>query len=232
MQRLVLLSLTLLFMGVVYAADKTTVTYDRISLSVSAEKTVTNDTVVAEMYSEREGEEASELASEVNQNIAWALDLVRDVQSVSAQTTGYYSQPVYREQTVIGWRVRQSIKLKSQDAAQLSQLLGDLQKRLAIGSLSYSISPNVRTQSEDELITQALTSFQKRAQLITDQLGRSSYRIVHIDVVTSGAPTRPVQATRMAVSMQAADSAAPPTIESGEQIVRVYINGTIELKLN
>lgn len=232
MQRLTLFSLVLLISGIAVASDQKSPTYDRVALSVSAEKRVSNDRIVAELYTEREGEVVSKIASEVNENIAWALELAEDAQAVSAQTTGYYSQPVYREQTIIGWRVRQSLKLESQDAAQLSQLIGKLQKRLAINALSYNISPEVRANEEDDLIAQALASFQKRAQLITEQLGRSNFRIVHLDVVTAGAPGRPHQYSRMAATMEAADSPAPPAIESGVQVVRVRVNGTIELKLN
>ena len=231
MQRLIVLTLGLLLTSNVSADDKRPTTYDHISLSVSAEKPVANDRIIAELYSEREGEEVSRIASQVNESITWALDLARSVQNVTAQTTNYFSQPVYREQTVVGWRVRQSIKLESQDATQLSQLIGDLQERLAIGSLSYNLSPGVRTKAEDELITQALASFQKRAQLITEQLGRSSFRIVQVDVITAGAPIQPRHSARMA-AMEAADSPAPPAIESGVQLVHVRVNGTIELKLN
>ena len=108
MKRLVLFLLGLLFITTVPASEKAPDLYDRISLSVSAEKPVTNDRIVAELYTEREGEEVSTITSEVNQNITWALDLARHAKNVTAQTTGYVSQPVYREQTIIGWRVRQS----------------------------------------------------------------------------------------------------------------------------
>lgn len=232
MQRLILFTLGLLFMTMVSADEKAPALYDRVSLSVSAEKQVTNDRIVAELYAEREGEEVSQISSEVNHNITWALDLSRRMQNVTAQTSGYISQPVYREQTIIGWRVRQSIKLESQDSAELSQLIGDLQKHLVIGSLNYNLSPDVRAQAEDDLIAQALASFQKRAQLITEKLGRSSFRFVQIDVVTSGASPRPQQLTRMATTMDAAENTVPPAIEGGVQIVRVRVNGTIELKLN
>ena len=94
-------------------AEDTPVTYDRVTLSANAEKQVENDTVVAQLFSEREGEQTSQLAAEVNKNIAWALERAKKVEAVSAQTTGYHSQPVYQKQKIIGWRVRQSIKLES-----------------------------------------------------------------------------------------------------------------------
>ena len=213
-------------------AEDTPVTYDRVTLSVNAEKQVENDTVVAQLFSEREGEQTSQLAAEVNENIAWALERVKNVETVSVQTTGYHSQPVYQKQKIISWRVRQSIKLESRDTTALSELIGELQSRLAMGSISYNISPDLRAREEDNLITQAIASFGKRARLITRELGRPGYRIVRLDIVTTGTPVRPITLQRMAVSMEAAASVAPPVLDSGVQVVRVGINGIIELKLN
>ncbi len=215
------------------AAAETQPAYDRVTLSVTEEERVGNDTLVAALYSEREGERAPDIASEVNENISWAIDEARKVDGVTAQTTGYNSQPVYRDRTVIGWRVRQSIRLESQDAAGLSELIGKLQKRLAMSSISYEISPQRRAQAEHGLIALALASFDKRARLITDELGRPGYRIVNLNVATSGTSVRPIPVQRMAMAMEADGAGiAPPALESGVQSVRVEVNGTIELKLN
>ena len=229
-------TLTVLLLGsMLYgsaAAEDAPLTYDRVTLSVNAEKQVENDTVVAQLFSEREGEQTSQLASEVNKNIAWALERAKKVDAVSVQTTGYHSQPVYQKQKIIGWRVRQSIKLESQDTTALGELIGELQSRLAMGSISYTISPDLRARAEDNLITQAIDSFDQRARLIAKELGRPGYRIVRLDVVTTGTPVRPMAHQRMAVSMEASDDVTPPVLDSGVQVVRVGINGIIELKLN
>lgn len=227
MRNIAALFIGALLIGAASADDDDSATYNRINLSVSAEQQVVNDTVIAELFSEREGEQASRIAAEVNENIAWAVERAQLVEQVSVQTTGYHSQPVYHKQTVVGWRVRQSIRLESRDATGLSTLIGELQQRLAMGSITYAISPGLRAQAENELITQALASFSERAKLITKELGRSDYRIVRLDVGTSGTPVQRMRAERMAASM---DAAAPPVIEGGVQIVRVGVNGTIELK--
>jgi predicted secreted protein len=231
MRTVIILLIGMLPIGGFAAAD-TTDAYDRVTLSVNAEKRVANDTIVAQLYSEREGEKASQAASEVNQAIDWALNLSRGVAQVSAQTADYHSQPVYRDQRVIGWRVRQSITLESRDATRLSELVGELQERLAMSSITYNISPGLRADTEDGLIAQALASFGRRAQLITKELARSSYRIVRLDVVTSETPAHPIAIQRMAMSMEADAAVSPPVMDGGTQVVRVRVNGIIELELN
>jgi predicted secreted protein len=232
--RIVHILLIWLCAGAYAAADGTPPAYDRITLSVTAEQRVANDTLVADMYSEREGDRAADVANEVNENVSWALGEANAVEGLSVQTTGYHSQPVYRDRTVIGWRVRQSIRLESKDTAGLSELIGRLQSRLAMSSIGYRISPDRRAAAEDELIKRALASFDTRARLIAGQLGRPGFRIVRLDVVTSDSPVRPMAMQRMAAAMESgpAGGVAPPALESGEQNVQVRVNGTIELKLN
>lgn len=215
------------------AADEMPPAYDRVTLTVNAQERVGNDTLVADLYSESEDERAAAAANRVNENVAWALGEAKAVDGVSVQTTGYHSQPVYRDRTVIGWRVRQSIRLESRDPAGLSELIGKLQERLAMSSISYRISPERRAEAEDDLIEKALTSFGERARLISGKLGRPGYRIVQLDIVTSGAPVRPIPVQRMAMAMESdAAGVAPPALESGVQNVQVLVNGTIELKLD
>lgn len=216
------------------AADQTPPAYDRVTLSVSAQERVGNDTLVADLYSESEDERAADAATRVNESVAWALDETKKADRVSVQTTGYHSQPIYRDRTVIGWRVRQSIRLESRDTAGLSELIGKLQSRMAMSSISYRISPERRAEAEDALIKKALASFGKRARLISGQLERPGYRIVRLDVVTSGTPVRPIPVQRMAMAMESdvAGGVAPPALEGGVQNVQVQVNGTIELKLN
>lgn len=229
MPTLVIAVLGVILSGTAYAHEPA-VTYDRINLSVSAQEKVDNDTVIAELFSEREGPQADKIAAEVNDNVVWALYLSKATPGVSVQTAGYYSQPIYQKRVVVGWRVRQSIRLESTDAAVLSKLIGELQAKLAVASIVYTISPELRAERENALIVEALKSFNQRAKLVTGELGRKDYRVVHIDVVTSGVTPRPMRTQRMAMSMEAAGDAAPPAIESGVQTMQVGVNGVIELK--
>ena len=151
-----LLSLTLL--SPVSMAGQKTKTYDRIQLSAEASMPVENDTLTAQLYAQREGSDLSQLADEVNRKISQAVQRVKQVEGVSLQTQGYQTYPVYQQQRVTGWRVRQSLRLESRDSAALSRLLGELQSGLALESLQYSVSPEQRQAAEEQLIGQAMPS--------------------------------------------------------------------------
>jgi len=202
--------------------------YDRINFQVSAVEEVENDTLVVVMYSERSGQKPSAIADEVNRNIDWAVNLAKENSAIKVQTLNYRQDPLYNNQRISGWKIRQSIRLESTEAASLSALIGELQGRLSVASLRYTVSPTRRNQVERRLIAEALNRFKSRGEQIKVELGRTGYRIVNIDVITSGQSAAPI---RMRAAAMMEDSAvAAPSLEPGVQTVSVQVSGTIELK--
>jgi predicted secreted protein len=226
--RALLLLLTILFVSTAWAKDEP-LTYDRIQLSTSANIQVENDTLVAVLYAQREGAKLSPLANEVNKLIASAVKQSKQIPNIEVQTLGYLTNPVYEQQRISSWRVRQSIRLESQDSGKLSQLIGDLQSALAVESINYSVSPGKLREAEDKLISQAIDAFTQRAKLITKQFGRSNYRLVEVNINTAGAPIRPMPMRGRVMAMEA--DVAPPTIEAGKQDIQITAIGTIEMQL-
>lgn len=205
-------------------------TYDRVNFSVSVNEEVENDTVTAVLYAQREGSGAGALADMVNKDITWAVELAKKAPALKVQSGGYQTFPVYSKQTLTGWRVRQSIVLETRDPAALSELLGQLQQRIAIQSIAYSISPERRQAVEKQLISAALARFQERAEMITGQFKRPDFRIVNLDINTGGGP--PVRPMGRGAMMMAAEAApSPPTLEAGTDMVTVTVHGTIELQV-
>ncbi|MBL3588230.1 MAG: SIMPL domain-containing protein [gamma proteobacterium endosymbiont of Lamellibrachia anaximandri] len=210
-----------------WAEDKDP-TYDRVTLSVSAETKVGNDTLVAVLYSQKEGANTTKLAREVNQNLGWALDMTKQTADIKVQTLDYRTDPIYRKQVLQGWRVKQSLRLESRNSAALSDLIGKLQKRLAVESISYQVSPEKRKSSQDELIQQALADFRARAEMVAKAWERPGYRLVQININTSDHTPRP-KMMRMAAMEMSADAMPAPAIEAGSQTVRVSVSGVVEL---
>ena len=102
-------------------ADDRAPTFDRVSFQVSASEEIANDILVAVMYQERDGQKPSTIADEVNRDITWAVELAKRAQGIKVQTLGYHQQPQYRNQSLVGWTVRQSILLESADTQALDR---------------------------------------------------------------------------------------------------------------
>jgi len=218
------LALLLILVAGHASADETAF-YDRINLAVSASEEVDNDTLSATLFVQHEGNNPTELGARVNRSIRQAVETAKQQPGIKVQTLDYQTSPVYRNANLSGWRVRQSIRLESQDAALIAQLMGELQAELSIGSINYDVSPEQRQRIEERLISQAIRLFRGRAELISKEMGHSHYRLVQMDISNNGIAPRPYPMRAMAMKSESA-----PTLEAGTQRLEVHINGTIELK--
>lgn len=222
------LLLGLAALSTAHAEDKPV--YDRIAFAVTAAKEVPNDMLAAVLYAEQQGQDTAAMADAVNQSITWALELAKPETAVESSTLNYTTNPVYTDGRVTGWQVRQSIQLKSKDSKVLSGLLGKLQEKLRIEGINYSVSPEVRAETEKTLIDQALKNFKDRAEQLKTGMGRAEYRVVRLDVQAIGGESPQPPMYRMA-AMSADAAPAPPSLEGGKQNLQVNVQAEIELSL-
>lgn len=216
----------LLFLPLIVAAHETESHYDRVHLSANAQTQVENDTVIATLYAQEEGSDAAQQSNLVNRRVEEAISLIKQHDMIKVQTGSYSTTPVYQNNKISSWRVRQAIRLESSDMALMSDLLGELQKTLAVQQISYAVSPRLKNSTDDELISEALKVFEQRAKNITRQLNRKNYKIVDINISTSvnHYPRRSYEAVPMASKL------AAPAIEGGEQTLAVTVSGQIEME--
>ncbi len=200
--------------------------FDRVHLSASAQTQIENDTVIATIYAQEEGSDAVQLANLVNERINEAIKFVKQHDAIKLQTNNYSTIPVYHKNKITGWRVRQSLRLESQDMTLMSEVLGHLQQSLSLQGINFAVSPGLKNRTDDELISEALMVFEQRAKNITQQLRRKNYKIVDINVSTSvnHLARRNYEAAVMASKV------AAPSIEAGEQTIQVSISGQIEME--
>ncbi|MDB4575920.1 SIMPL domain-containing protein [bacterium] len=201
--------------------------YDRIHLSVSATAQLENDTMVATLSAQEEGSQAAELSAMVNKRIRNALELVKKHPQIKHQTNAYSSNPIYNKNKISGWRVSQSLRLESSNMALMSDVLGELQADLALQSMQFTVSPASKNKQDEILIDEALEAFSKRAQQVVKKLERRNYKIVDINISTSGATGVRPQYQMRAMAMDAESS---PAVSAGEQTVTVTVSGNIELE--
>jgi predicted secreted protein len=202
--------------------------YNRASFSVSATEDVANDTLVAVLTVQRDGSSARQLATEVNQVMAWALAKAKEAPSIKAQTLDYQTSPIYQKNVVTGWRVSQSLRLEGRETAAVSDLVGALQERLNLQQVGYEVSRERRKEVEDRLIGEAIAAFQARAKRVAADLQRRTFRLVQMDVSSGPAPM-PVYRQRAMPMAMAEVAAAPPAIEAGTQTITIGVTGEIEL---
>lgn len=203
--------------------------YNQVNLDAQVTEQVSNDTLHVSMNTYGEHREAAKLAAQINRDMEWALSQARRHKEVKVSTGGYQTWPLSSKDnlTTTGWRGQQALTLESRDSETLSALVGQLQERLKINAMNFTVSDEKRVAVENRLIDSALEAFKARANIVSANLKASGYRIVAISVGTTAQPPPVMYRARMAVSsMEAAPAVA---VEGGESEVRVTVSGTIEL---
>lgn len=225
MLRLIPFLVAVLWLPPVFAgADPT---YDRVQLDASASAEVDNDRMTVTLFAQAENDRAAVAADEVNRAIAWALELLESHPSIQVQTATYHTSPIYRNNEVRAWRVRQAIHLAGTDSSLLGELIGRLQERLAMQNVSYEVSTESRRAHIDRLTDAALANFTGRAARIAQTLGRGDYRLVQLSIQDNQQQPVPI-ARGLAMAAESAGS-APARFEVGTQTVTVTVSGEIEL---
>ena len=203
--------------------------YNQVRLQSQQTEAVSNDTMHVSMNTYAEMQDPAKLAAKINNDMEWALQQAKQVQGVKINTGSYQTWPITRKEVTTGWRGQQDLVLESADTETLSRLVGQLQDRLQIKSMNFTVSDEKRAGVENRLIDAALDAFKQRAEIIGDNLKASDFRIVEINVNTSTQRPPMLRQARMAsMSMEASDAVA---VEGGESDVSVTVNGRIELQI-
>jgi predicted secreted protein len=102
---------------------------------------------------------------------------------------------------------------------------------MKMGGMDFSISNPARKTSEDALLKDAVTAFRARAKLVTDALGGTGYKLVNLNLNTSGFPQPYLRAPVMMMKAARADAAPTPDVEAGTSQVSVAADGVIEVAI-
>jgi len=221
----VVLFVSLLLAGPVTADEQAR--YNQVRLQSQESEPVSNDTMHVTLSASGEQRDAADLAARINADMAWALDLAKRYDAVKSSTGNYRTWQVRQDNKMKGWQARQELSLESRDSRALSQLTGQLQEKLQVDSMHFSVSAETRTAVENRLIELALQAFKVRAGIIGSQLQASGYRIVELNIGTFAQQPPVVYRSRGVAAAMESDMAV--ATEGGESDVQVTVSGTIEL---
>lgn len=204
--------------------------FNQVDLQAEVSREVQNDLMTATLVAEATDPSAAQVASQLNRVTAEALKVAAEFKTVKTRSGFTSTFPMYdRANKLTGWRGRAEIRLESKDFAAMSTLIGRLQSSMQLGGIAFTVSPELKAQSENELLTEAVAAFRSRADIAARALGGRGYKIRRIGLNSGGfAPgPRPMMADR---AVAASSPVPPPAFEGGTSMVRVSANGTVEVE--
>ncbi|MDH0748352.1 SIMPL domain-containing protein [Pseudomonas sp. GD03842] len=208
--------------------------YNQVSVRAEVNQDVQRDLMNVTLYTESQDTDPAKLAAGITESLNKALGEARQVKDVTIRQGSRNSYPIYDDkgQKITGWRERAELRLESPNFAALSKLTGELLgSDMKMGGMDFSISDPARKASEDTLLKSAVTAFKARAQLVTEALGGSGYKLVNLNLNTSGYPQPYLRAPVMMMKAARADAAPTPDVEAGTSQVSVTADGVIEVAI-
>jgi predicted secreted protein len=199
-----------------------------VNLSVEGNAEAANDLATATLFFEASDPNPAELAKRANLAMSNALSQAKAHADVKTRTGPVQTVPMYSRdgKTLGSWRIRSDLRLESRNLGALSELLGRLQNTLAVADVSLQPAPETHLAATATATRSALASFQERARLIAEALGKH-YRIRHLDVGDQGLRPPPRPLARSPMLADAALAAVP--LEAGSSNLAITVSGTIEL---
>ena len=206
--------------------------YNQVSLRSEVSQEVAHDRMHVSLYTEEQGSNPTKLASTITATLNKAVKQARQASGVTVSLGNRSSHPVYDDkgQKIRAWRERGELRLESSDFTALSQLTGELLQTLSMGGMNFSISSDLRKQHEDALLKQAVQAFGERARLTSEALGGTGYKLVNLNLNSSGFQQPVLYRSAAKVSMMEAADAAPQ-IEAGSSRISVNADGMIEVQM-
>ena len=199
----------------------------------SAEIELANDEALARFYFEVQDAELARAQSQVNQRVAEGVaQLKRADPKALVETAGYTSYPIYQPGTqrrLVGWRVRQSVTLRTSDLAALPRAVAAGQQSLALGGVDFHLSREARTKVEAELIAQAIANLKAKVAAAAQALNVAPER-VRLEELNFGVAPPAVPIPRMRAEM--ATAAAPveePQFDAGRSLQQLTVTGKARL---
>lgn len=215
------------------AAHAEEVHYNQISLRAEVNQEIAHDLMHVTLYSEAQDSDPAALAAQISKTLNASIAQARKAKGVSVAMGSRHSYPVYDDkgQQITAWRERAELRLESADFSALSRLTGEMLQGLKMGGMNFSIASATRKTHEDALLKEAVAAFKARAQLATDALGGSGYKLVNLSLNSGGfqAPM-PMRMSTMKGAARMED-AVTPEIEAGTSQVTINADGVIEVQM-
>lgn len=205
-------------------------TYQRIDFQTEVEKEIANDLLQATLSVELNNKNPSALAKDLTTITNEALKQGAGFSTVKLTSGNQQTYPVYNDKNRLeGWRGRAELKVESKDFKAAGELISQLQSKMQLSNLNFSVAPETRRELENQLITEAVAAFRQRADKIKTAWDAKSYKLVQMNLgTTNNQPPQPVYMMRAAKMEMAADT-PPADYAGGQSRLNVQVNGTIEL---
>lgn len=204
--------------------------YNRVVFQSEASRKVNNDLLTARMSVEINDKQAGRIAQKLNATLNEALKTAGPFSTVKIFTGDQNTVAIYgKNNHFIGYRGHAELRLESRDFDAAAKLIAQLQEKMQLAEIGFSIAPETQKQVENALIAEAIDAFRKRAEAVRGMLNGGAYKLVRLNITQGGSDHALSNNYR---ARMLADQAVPVSVQKlsgGQSEISVQVAGTIEI---
>lgn len=203
-----------------------------VSLSASATVEVTKDLLNVVLSTNKEGQDAATVQSQLKQALDAALAEARKAAKpgqIEVQTGNFSLYPRYAPKGgLTGWQGSAELVIEGKDMSGIGALTGRI-TTMSVARVSQGVSRELREKVESDLAAQAIARYRAKAADYAKQFGYSGYVIREVNVSGTEPPGFvPMPMVRAkAMASVASDEALP--VEAGKAQLAVNVSGSVQL---
>lgn len=208
--------------------------YNVVSFSETASATVANDTMKITFAVEESGKDRRDVSNRVTRRLNALNARIFADKTFKGAMGNRSAHAVYDDKgRITGWKDTAYISVESKNFQALSQLAASSQNDAAVRGMQFSVSPEKRSATTDELSRQALKNFRTRAEFISNTLGFRGYKIVNIQIdnnFTAYRSAAPVAMRSAKAAGEESDAAVQiDTSNPGTEEIMQTVSGSIQM---
>ena len=224
-----------------------------VVVPASGEVTHANDQAIVTFSIEEVDKDKAVAASKANQKMKQGTEIVkREDPQAKLKTHGYYTYPVYPEETLVpagqpvrpskprvptAWRVGQSLQATTTTLATLPKTVAAAQSVLSLNGVRFGLAPETTRKLDEQRIAATYANLTERINSIAAAMGRKVGDAV-LDTVdfegsgNYGARNVVAYASNAApMSLRRSETAvAEPSFEPGETTLQMHLVGKVRFK--
>lgn len=204
-----------------------------VVMTGAAELELPNDEALVHFYYEHQDADLTKAQAAVNRRVADGMAALKQADpKAEIETAGYGATPVYSAgsgRTLVGWRVRQGVALRTENLTALPKTVAAAQATLALGGVDFRLSRAARDKAQAQLIQQAIANLNSRVAAAANALGVPPNRVRLEEVNFGGREGGPMPLGAPRMAAMSSDAVPAPSFEAGRSVERMTVTGKARL---
>ncbi|WP_051532238.1 SIMPL domain-containing protein [Brackiella oedipodis] len=203
----------------------------QLTIAAAASKEVKQDRVTLTLNKEWRGTDQKELAQKMNKAMQTVAQKGKEESDLQISTGNYQmwmeAQDDDHKRSAPVWHATAQMYVRGADLQKASAFVNKVADAMTLDNISFSVSDQLREQTENELRDQAIANFKDKAQASAKSFGYAGYEIGNVSLQDSQI-TAEHAPRMMAMRAVAAEDAQVP-LQSGKQTIKVTVQGSVFL---